>query len=76
MLMRLLQPLPMDSGGWLSGGAGDPGVSRVPAGGYDSALAILDGLAQPFLDPFVEGLKVWSNSLYAAALKSSCGNIM
>lgn len=43
-------------GGWLHG-SGSMNSGDI-SGSYDSALAILDGLAQPLLDPFVEGLKV------------------
>lgn len=43
-------------GGWLHGSSSIH--SGDMSGSYDSALAMLDGLAQPLLDPFVEGLKV------------------
>ena len=43
-------------GGWLHGSSGMIGGDI--SGSYDSALVMLDGLAQPLLDPFVEGLKV------------------
>jgi hypothetical protein len=43
-------------GGWLHGSSSIYGGDI--SGSYDSALAMLDGLAQPLLDPFVEGLKV------------------
>ena len=43
-------------GSWLHGSNSINGGDV--SGSYDSALAMLDGLAQPLLDPFVEGLKV------------------
>jgi hypothetical protein len=42
-------------GSWLHGSSSMN--SGDISGSYDSALAMLDGLAQPLLDPFVEGLK-------------------
>lgn len=44
---------------WLTFGSGSgTGVAYE----YDSALAMLDGLASPFLEPFVDGLKVIESS--------------
>jgi hypothetical protein len=43
-------------GSWLHGSSSINGGDITSS--YDSALAMLDGLAQPLLDPFVEGLKV------------------
>lgn len=65
-----LQRLPVEVGGWLSGVGASDGGAGLASGGYDSALAILDGLAQPILDPFVEGLKVWLCLMASAVLYS------
>lgn len=56
----------LDSGGWLHGTGSVDGAGASSS--YDSALAILDGLAQPLLDPFVEGLKVCELSAYLQSL--------
>lgn len=48
--------VPQSDGGWLHGSSSMAGGDIY--GSYDSALVMLDGLAQPLLDPFVEGLKV------------------